>query len=393
IKNGILNQINASNKSFIFNNIVYSAQDIVNGISVTLPQNVTMSDEENGTMHNVTLQYNGVDLSNTANSKDFIVEPFKETNSQNIINNNTNGIISKLELLIKDPIALNNYNLNVEQSLMSENHQTLLNAINQIIEDEIGKEILVNNIIFTTSEIMQNLIVKTPSTDSVTNYVAGRLIDVKLEFNNVLLNNSSGSTNYTVINFKIPTAAQIQAQDKIVATKVPNVVSNPITFYDESCPYTAQEVVQNHSIALHVIQDILMTPGESTIGTQTDNNMVPINVNNILYYGSDMAFGAKIIRANVTPSENEQGVANNVLELWFPVSQTNPNDPTNIIYTKKGKEYWDMAGFKKAVSNTTNIKTPNTNLKTNWNIVSLLTTYMKNDLDQYFKYYGNNFKK
>ena len=51
IKTGILNQINASNKSFIFNNIVYSAQDIVSGISVTLPQTVTMSDEENGTMH------------------------------------------------------------------------------------------------------------------------------------------------------------------------------------------------------------------------------------------------------------------------------------------------------------------------------------------------------
>ena len=386
IKDGILNQINASNKSFIFNNILYSAQEIVNGITVTLPTSITSSDEGDGIMSNVTLQYNGIDLSNTANSKDFIVEPFEKNTIIENINKNLSGIISKLELLIKDPIVLNNYSLNVEQSLMAQNHQTLLNAINEVIEDEIGKEILVNNIVFTTSEIMQNLIVQTPSTDSVTNYTAGKLIDVNLNFNNVLLKNTSGSVDYTVTNFASPSSEETNTLDKIVCEKLSDIITNPITIYNGVCNYTADQFVQPY-IFKEVVDSLFSSPQDCSLGAQTDNNMTPINANNILFYGDDLDFSEGLNKTSTEVCENQTGTVSDVVWISFP------RKSANYIYTKQGSKYWDVVGLKKAPSNTTNTKTSNTNLKASWNIVSLLTTYMKNDLDQYFKYYGDNSKR
>ena len=385
IKDGVLNQINASNKSFIFNNIVYSAQEIVNGISVTLPQTVTMSDEENGTMHDVTLQYNGIDLSNTANSKDFIVEPFEKNTNIEIINKNLSGIISKLELLIKDPIALNKYSLTVEQSLMAQNHQTLLNAINEVIEDEIGKEILVNNIVFTTSEIMQSLTVTIPQTDSYDNYTKAKLTDVTISCNNTPLKNTTGSVDYTVTNFTLPTPEEINTLDKIVCEQLSDIITNPITIYNGVCNYTADQFVQPY-IFKEVVNGLFSNPQDCSLGKQTDNSMTPINANNILFYGYDLDFAEGLNKTSTRDCENQTGAISDAIYIEFP------KKTANYVYTKQGSKYWDVVGFKKATSDTTNIKTSTTNLKTSWNIVSLLTTYMKNDLDQYFKYYGNNFK-
>ena len=332
IKEGILNQINASNKSFIFNNIVYSAQEIVNGITVTLPTSITSSDEGDGIMSNVTLQYNGIDLSNTANSKDFIVEPFeKNTNIENI-NKNLSGIISKLELLIKDPIVLNNYSLNVEQSLMAQNHQTLLNAINEVIEDEIGKEILVNNIVFTTSEIMQSLIVQIPSTDSVTNYTAGKLIDVNLNFNNVLLKNTTGSVDYTVTNFASPSSEETNTLDKIVCEKLSDIITNPITIYNGVCNYTADQFVQPY-IFKEVVDSLFSSPQDCSLGAQTDNNMTPINANNILFYGDDLDFSEGLNKTSTEVCENQTGTVSDVVWISFP------RKSANYIYTKQGSKY------------------------------------------------------
>ncbi|MBQ5492729.1 MAG: hypothetical protein IIT78_02485, partial [Mycoplasmataceae bacterium] len=82
IKNVIEQEIINSKYKLLFDNVSFSADEIIQGLSITLPVGVTLNDEEKGMMSNVTIQYENIPLSNDNSTNtsptSFIVEGFKE---------------------------------------------------------------------------------------------------------------------------------------------------------------------------------------------------------------------------------------------------------------------------------------------------------------------------
>ncbi|MBO6042114.1 hypothetical protein J6P52_02960 [bacterium] len=210
-------------------------------MDIALPKTVSYTNYLNGEITNVNLTYDEISIKpNNANSYSVIGfnTPSKNENANQ---NQVEDVANKLALIINNPIELIKYNYTVQQSLSStSNEQILINAIKNaievnLIENDINNQNIeqyqlnVNNITYSMSEIMQNLIVNL-NHDFVIDeaYNEGYLDGISLIFNG--LNNAKSQiktetyNTYKVINFLKPNQTDIQTNNENISNNLSNSV-------------------------------------------------------------------------------------------------------------------------------------------------------------------------
>ncbi|MBR4485975.1 hypothetical protein IKS57_01180, partial [bacterium] len=148
---------------------------------------------------------------------------------------------NKLSLMINNPIELIDYNYTVQQSLSSnQDEQNLINAIKNAIVLNIIKNSIydkstkesylnINNIIYSISEIMQNLVININHNFVISQeYDDGYLTGVSLFFSGV--NNFQAQIQtetyktYKVIDFLKPTASDYETNNEHISNGLSNSV-------------------------------------------------------------------------------------------------------------------------------------------------------------------------
>ncbi|MBO6042596.1 hypothetical protein J6P52_05650 [bacterium] len=161
IKEVIKNELGIN---FIINSISYETSEILQNITINVPNSVTSLQNNNQTIPNVTLFYKNIELKNS-NGINYTV-----TNLAKVTNENTNQatqnekIAQQLSQIIKNPIQLlKGYAYSAQQSLSSSNYILLFKqAIIAAIESYITvNNIVVDGISYSKNTILNNIDVLT----------------------------------------------------------------------------------------------------------------------------------------------------------------------------------------------------------------------------------------
>ncbi|MBO6072326.1 hypothetical protein J6P59_01495 [bacterium] len=284
----ITNQIS----DFPINNIYYSISDIKQNLNVTLPTNISENDEKNGQISNVNLYYKNIELSNTSNTNNFIVEGFKTTTLQNILNQPTSStttgsnqnnktiksnIISQLNSELNQYINVQGYS-NITASSALSNENSLDNAIISSLQKEITS-FTFNNIVFDPQDIFNTntLTIKIPSSNAIIDN-GQEISNVTIYFENSQLSNTQAQY-FIVGSFKEETSEGTSVSQQI-ANKLDSLLSNIINVaqYDLMDTYTAAEALNNQ--ATDSLTNAIISAIKSELGTNSieiDNNSYSIN--------------------------------------------------------------------------------------------------------------------
>ncbi|MBQ5492881.1 MAG: hypothetical protein IIT78_03295, partial [Mycoplasmataceae bacterium] len=161
IKEVIKNELG---NNFTINTVSYETSEILQNITINVPNSVTTIQNNNQTIPNVTLSYKNIELKNS-NGINYTV-----TNLAKVTNENTNQatqnekIAQQLSQMIKNPIQLSNgYSYSAQQSLSNSNHissfeQAIITSISSYIN---VNEIVVDGISYSKNTILNNIDVLT----------------------------------------------------------------------------------------------------------------------------------------------------------------------------------------------------------------------------------------
>ena len=159
IKEVIKNELGTN---FIINSVSYETSEILQNITINVPNSVTTIQNNNQTIPNVTLFYKNIELKNS-NGINYTV-----TNLAEVTNENTNQaaqneeIAQQLSQMIKNPIQLSSsYYYSAQQTLSNSNNilsfeQAILTSISNYIN---VNEIVVDGISYSNYTILNNIYV------------------------------------------------------------------------------------------------------------------------------------------------------------------------------------------------------------------------------------------
>lgn len=205
----ILNVIKQDlNNSYIkVNNTILNSKELLNNISIILPSKVTYANYLKGELSDVVLTYgsnnNKVNII-PLNASSYTVQGFEIPNTSNIHDLNKN-IANILSSYITNPIQIID-NITPTQALISSEQQKTISLIKQKINsDLISNSIVVNNVVYSSQTLINNINVILPTTISIKDQTLGVLNNVTLTYGNnnnkVIIPTKSGSNYYEVIGF------------------------------------------------------------------------------------------------------------------------------------------------------------------------------------------------
>ncbi|MBO6095506.1 hypothetical protein J6P11_05950 [bacterium] len=207
---------------------MYTASEIIDTIMINLPSSITLSDNENAQIPNVTLFYNSIQLQNTSSQSSypntlFIVTGFTDATSISTgTNYNRNqSIIKELDSLLNNTIDVYSYEsmntLTAIDALSSSNQSNLITAIKDALTFELSNDtnkFIFDDIAYSISQIISAISVKLPSSISLQNNLNGQIIPVSLLYNSSELSNTSNTTSFSVIGFADSTISQIENSNR-----------------------------------------------------------------------------------------------------------------------------------------------------------------------------------
>ena len=201
IKDIITKKIN--NNLIIINNIAYNVSQILSSLEINFPSFISLANDQNGILPNVTLTYNGYNLKN-ANGIYFYITNLNNSSTL-VTKDETQAILALFNKLISNnTIALINYHYSANQSLQTQYKNDLINAIKTAIINELQQSVFIaNKIQFNLNQItniIQNLTINLPNQASQIDETSGILQNVSFSYNNQNLNNTYTITNLAKIN-------------------------------------------------------------------------------------------------------------------------------------------------------------------------------------------------
>ncbi|MBO7044537.1 hypothetical protein J6W34_08670 [bacterium] len=328
---------NNFNSTFNIDNITYNANEIIKDLAITLPNAITLQDDENAQIPNIKISYKGISLESKNGTNTFIIDGF---NYQ--INNKNDEIAKILNSLLNQVINISNYN-NINSYtaaiVLSEHNDDLISAIKNEIANEINNNISKFNFTttsYSSNEIINEIHIELPIGISQQEDTNAQIQNVTLSYNGILLKPvGSTSTNSTSINsnlnnfiidgFKtisiseigtIPitvnetttssstsnNSGQITTRNQEVANELDTLLNQVINVsnYNNMNSYTAADALTKHNANL-------ITAIKDEIATEISN------INNfifggILYSASEIVSGIQIdLPTNVSLSSDESG--------------------------------------------------------------------------------------
>ncbi|MBO6094960.1 hypothetical protein J6P11_02955 [bacterium] len=161
IKEVIKNELGTN---FTINSISYETSQILQNITINVPNSVTTSQNNNQTIPNVTLFYKNIELKNSNGINYTVTNLAKVTNENTSQATQNEKIAQQLSQIIKNPIQLlKGYAYSAQQSLSSSNYILLFKqAIIAAIESYITvNNIVVDGISYSKNTILNNIDVLT----------------------------------------------------------------------------------------------------------------------------------------------------------------------------------------------------------------------------------------
>ncbi|MBO6022217.1 hypothetical protein J6P68_05370 [bacterium] len=205
----ILNVIKQDlNNSYIkINNTLLTSKELLNNISIILPSKVTYANYLKGELSDVVLTYGSNDNKVNIiplNASSYTVQGFEIPDTSNIHDLNKN-IANILSSYITNPIQIID-NITPTQALISSEQQKTISLIKQKINsDLISNSIVVNNVVYSSQTLINNINVILPTTISIKDQTLGVLNNVTLTYGNnnnkVIIPTKSGSNYYEVTGF------------------------------------------------------------------------------------------------------------------------------------------------------------------------------------------------
>ncbi|MBR4486414.1 hypothetical protein IKS57_03550 [bacterium] len=355
--------------SFESNKTLIQANEIVNNLTITLPQSISLKDDLSGKITEVQLSYCGVEFSSyftisgfktvSSNNVGSTSIPVNKINSTNPKSNNStsnhdinvqiasflSSMLSDNNLNIQDYDGL--YNTTAADSL--NNPLTLKEAIISLIQNEFinsGITPLFNfdGITYTITEITNNITINLPYAISLQDDIDGQISGIEFAYNGITLTNSSNqnvSNTFTINGFKTTTAAAIgdsptpendTVNPSINASPNPNapISVNRNTYivnlldsllnstinvanYESMSSYSAQNALNNYQSNL---ETAIISAIEDEIGNSSSPFIYGSSIicGGVAYTASLIASGIKVILPiNVSKQDNETSQISGVL--------------------------------------------------------------------------------
>ncbi|MBQ5492514.1 MAG: hypothetical protein IIT78_01370, partial [Mycoplasmataceae bacterium] len=360
ITSAIETEINNNfNSTFNIDNITYNADEIIKNLTITLPNAITLQDNENAQIPGVTLSYNGISLESKNGTNAFIVDGFSYQ-----INNNNDQIAKVLNSLLNQVINISNYN-NISSYtaaiVLSEHNDDLMSAIKNEIANEINNNISKFNFTttsYSSNEIINEIHIELPIGISQQEDINAQIQNVTLSYNGILLkpvastsmnstSTNSNENNFIIDGFKtisiseigtIPItvnetttssstsndSGQITTRNQEVANELDTVLNKVINVsnYNNMNSYTAADALTSHNSSLiSAIKDEIATEISNI------NNFI---FGGILYSASEIVSGIQIdLPTNVSLNSDESGqilgvsLSYNGIKLMSNSSSTN----------------------------------------------------------------------
>ena len=376
IKDEIATEISNIN-NFIFGGILYSASEIVSGIQIDLPTNVSLSSDESGQITGVSLSYNDIKLMSNSSStsstiiNDFIVEGFMPTNSSqtgynpggkgNSANRN-HQIATKLDSFLNQIIQISGFSTITAADALNDQltkiNNNLESAIISAIQDEIkeSKETFnIDGIAYSATDISNGIEICFPKSVSLTNDENAQIPGVTLSYNGISLtwkntSSSSSNTDFIIEGFTKPSASQIgynpggqgntTNRNHQIATILDSILNQEIEVSGFST-ITASNAIKNDTTSLK-------TAIINAIETEIANSKETFNIDAISYTLSEIDNGLQVayLPSSVSSTDNDNmqipGVqlSYNSINLTPKTTASTSNSSTNTF---------TIIGFKKPV--------------------------------------------
>ena len=297
------------------NHIVYEISDLANDMSSMLPNTVTATNYEAGTIPGVTVKYSGMDVG-TINITGFAKPTTSDLASQNsMIANDIKEEISSLDgtLNIKNltfPSDSNAKTFNVQQVLISSHKKYYTSLIfNEYFASKKMSTITVNQVVYEISDLATAMSSMLPSTVSAVNYEAGTIPNVTVQYNGM----DVGTLNIT--GFAKPTTNDINIQNSDIANAIKQDISNlngNLNIANLSFPTDSNATSFN-------VQQVLNSKHQKYYTSLIFNEyfankkMSTMTVNDIVYQISDLANDmSSMFPKSVTNAEYEAGTISEV---------------------------------------------------------------------------------
>ncbi|MBQ5543827.1 MAG: hypothetical protein IIT97_02700, partial [Mycoplasmataceae bacterium] len=379
----VINEIQSeiSSSTFIFNNIIFSTQDICNNIAVYLPPSITVTNDENGVIDGVSLQYNGITLKNLEKIESFTITGFKQVTFKEIgdtyvptqtptpngeSSSTDSKMASQISSILSSTIALSEYS-NVTASNALLNWSTLIVNIGFVLQEELknsDQSFVYNGTTFTASDIINALSISLPSSITTTNDTDGEIPNIKLYYENVLLTSKTGSSTFTAtgfqpsesndlgttpvpnplpIPFKNAAPTNVTSRDELIAKKLDGILNNVITiknFQDITAADALADLYSNSTITLSsAIKDAI-----TLVLTNNDKIAAEFNEDYINYSIEQIISNINVILPNFISYENDTNGLLTGVVLQF----------ANIrLMSTQNTFTFTISGFKNAVLNST----------------------------------------
>ncbi|MBR4486415.1 hypothetical protein IKS57_03555 [bacterium] len=240
LQQGIINVIEheyASSFPLTVSAVLYTASEIGDGIEVTLPNNISFTEDKDAQIPYVYLSYNGKALTSISGLNTFTISGFNSINNEvaneldSLLNSTINvGLYDSMESYTAEN-ALNSYSSNLQQAILS----AIQNNLNGFYLP--GTE----QAIYTPSDITDNITINLPGKITSLNNINSQIPGVTLSYNGVVLSAKDGSTTFTIDGF--------YSTNNEVANQLDSILSDTINIsaYENMNSYTAAIALSNES--------------------------------------------------------------------------------------------------------------------------------------------------
>ncbi|MBQ5500954.1 MAG: hypothetical protein IIT81_01930, partial [Mycoplasmataceae bacterium] len=379
--------------------VSYTLSEVINNISLKLPSTITPTQNANAQIP-ITLSYNSIELKNTSGSTSFIVDGF----STNMSSSNQ-AVVDELKSLLQQDINVSQYfSTSASQTLLNDpgsnsanidwnelmslqnsilkgsDHKsqiTLIQAILITIYNEItskyNSSLVIDNVTYSISQIMNAISVNLPSTISSSDNAAGE-IPITLSYNSIELENTSNSTTFIVDGF----ITDISIQNNEVIAKLASILNEDIDVSTWFSKFTAAQAIKTDSLT------------NSTSSTQTTLNNAVLNViedeiTNKYSTGftiNDVTYSIANIIKNIVIN----------IPLYIPLTENTGAEISNVtilynslqLSNQSGTNTFTITGFETVSAAQTGI-----NDNRNQQIVTKLDSLLQQNINVY-QWFSNN---
>lgn len=366
LKTAIINEITSFltslNVKFNIEDSSYSISDITKNITITLPQDILISNDENGLIPNVFLSYSGISLTSKNNQTSFTISGFKTINSYNS-NNVLNEAYEIDQQLSNNIINLSTYLSS--NSITAADALYQANYLNNQITHAINEDIINTKNINKNANISINYIL--PNSISLLDNEDGQITNVKLLYDGILLNSTNGNTNFTLNGFlklnsltlNNPSCTTSNNINQIIATKLDSILNNNIdlTSYALTNNLTVSYALNNIKYLKHLIKEVIQNEIVKEL-----NNFV---IGNLSYTSLEILSGININLLN----NSKTNILNNSKSINVSLSYN------GLTLTSNNNSIFNIIGF---VSST---KVSNSTQNVNEIIATKLDSLLNNTID------------